>query len=160
MFKSTFAPETIFRRSIRLKWRDRTCWTIQTHSDKLTWVRRKTFLELNSLSLVRFLKSSMFGLALRATTMTTAKLKLKPFKTTTLHAHDSFVHFVPTPELIFSSAMFYGKYELTTSNFPSFFCMWMWFYLSLNFIRLHRVIITPSAVERRKRLEAIGWISG
>ena len=23
--------------------------------------------------------------------------------------------------------MFYGKYELTTSNFPFFFCMWMWF---------------------------------
>ena len=30
---------------------------------------------------------------------------------------------------------------------------------SLNFIRLLRVVITPS-VERRKRLEAIGWISG
>ena len=32
--------------------------------------------------------------------------------------------------------------------------------LSLNFIRLLRVVITPSLVERRKRLEAIGWISG
>ena len=35
---------------------------------------------------------------------------------------------------------------------------------SLNFIRLLRVVITPSVtsdvVERRKRLEAIGWISG
>ena len=27
---------------------------------------------------------------------------------------------------------------------------------SLNFIRLLRVVITPSVVERRKRLEAIG----
>ena len=31
--------------------------------------------------------------------------------------------------------------------------------VSLNFIRLLRVLITPS-VQRRKRLEAIGWISG
>ena len=35
---------------------------------------------------------------------------------------------------------------------------------TLNFIRLLRVVITPSVtsdvVERRKRLEAIGWISG
>ena len=33
---------------------------------------------------------------------------------------------------------------------------------SLNFIRLLRVVITPlvTVVERRKRLEAIGWISG
>ena len=31
--------------------------------------------------------------------------------------------------------------------------------VSLNFIRLLWVVITPS-VERRKRLEAIGWISG
>ena len=31
---------------------------------------------------------------------------------------------------------------------------------SLNFIRLLRVVITPSERERRKRLEAIGWISG
>ena len=33
--------------------------------------------------------------------------------------------------------------------------------VGLNFIRLLRVVITPSViVERRKRLEAIGWISG
>ena len=32
--------------------------------------------------------------------------------------------------------------------------------ISLNFIRLLRVVITPSVVERRKRLEPIGWISG
>ena len=31
---------------------------------------------------------------------------------------------------------------------------------SLNFIRLLRVVITPSERERRKRLEPIGWISG
>ena len=30
------------------------------------------------------------------------------------------------------------------------------FAISLNFIRLLRVVITPSVVERRKRLEAIG----
>ena len=29
-----------------------------------------------------------------------------------------------------------------------------------HFIRLLRVVITPSVIERRKRLEAIGWISG
>ena len=32
--------------------------------------------------------------------------------------------------------------------------------ISLNFIRLLRVVITPSVAERRKRLEAIGWNSG
>ena len=31
---------------------------------------------------------------------------------------------------------------------------------SLKFIRLPRVVITPSVVERRKRLGAIGWNSG
>ena len=35
MSRPTFVPETIFRRSIRLKRTDRTCWTIQTHSDEL-----------------------------------------------------------------------------------------------------------------------------
>ena len=48
------------------------------------------------------MKGSTFGLGLRATTMATAKPKLKPFKITTLHVN----------------AMFYGKYELTNSNFP------------------------------------------
>ena len=39
-----------FRRSfIRLKQTDRTCWTIQTHSDELNWARRGTFHKLNSL---------------------------------------------------------------------------------------------------------------
>ena len=37
-------------------------WTIQTHSDELNWARRQTFHELNSLSLVRLMKSSTFGL--------------------------------------------------------------------------------------------------
>ena len=37
---------------------------------------------------------------------------------------------------------------------------WRAIELSLNFIRLLRVVITPSVVERRKQLEAIGWISG
>ena len=34
-----------------------------------------------------------------------------------------------------------------------------WSDSSLNFIRLLRVVITPSVAERRKRLEAIGWNS-
>ena len=37
-------------------------WTTQTHSDELNWARRQTFHELNSLSLVRLMKSSTFGL--------------------------------------------------------------------------------------------------
>ena len=50
------------------------------------------------------------------------------------------------------------------SFFPSFsilfiFTIYHWT-VSLNFIRLLRVVITPSVVERTKRLEAIGWISG
>ena len=51
-----------FRRSIRLKQMDRTCWTIQTHSDELKLARRWTLPELNSLSLVRLMKSSTFDL--------------------------------------------------------------------------------------------------
>ena len=53
MWRSTFVPET-----------DRTCWTIQTHSDQLYWARRRTFHELNSLSFLRPMKSSTFGLVL------------------------------------------------------------------------------------------------
>ena len=41
IWRSTFGLETIFRRSIRLKQTDRTCWTIQTHSDELNWGRRQ-----------------------------------------------------------------------------------------------------------------------
>jgi len=51
MWRTTFVPETIFRRSIRLEQTDKTCWTIQTHSDELNWARRRTFHELNSLRL-------------------------------------------------------------------------------------------------------------
>ena len=47
MWRSTFVPETIFGRPIRLKQTDRTCWTIQTHSDELNWARRRTFHELS-----------------------------------------------------------------------------------------------------------------
>ena len=61
MWRSKFVPETIFRRCIRLKRMPRTCWTIQTHSYGLNWARRPTFQELNSLSLVRLLKSSTLG---------------------------------------------------------------------------------------------------
>ena len=125
MFKSAFPPETIFRRSFCLKWTDRTCWTIQTHSDEFNWARRKTFHEFNSLSLVRFMKGSTFGLGLRATTMATAKPKLKPFKITTLHVNDSLSHVSYRPQRYFPMRSF--LYELTTSNFPFFFCMWMWF---------------------------------
>ena len=64
MWRSTFVPETIFRRSIRLKQTNRTCWTIQTHLDELNWARRRTFLEVNSIILVHLKKSSTFGLGL------------------------------------------------------------------------------------------------
>ena len=62
--KIDVCPETIFKRSIRLKQTNRTCWTIQTHSDELNWARRRTFHELNTLSLIRLMKSSTFGLGL------------------------------------------------------------------------------------------------
>ena len=42
MWRLTFVPETIVRRSIRLEGTDRTSWTIQTHSDELNWARRRT----------------------------------------------------------------------------------------------------------------------
>ena len=65
IWRSTFLTETIFRCSIRPKQTDRTSWTIQTHSDELKRARCRTFHEVNSLSLVRFLKSSTCGLGLR-----------------------------------------------------------------------------------------------
>ena len=42
---------------------------MQTHSDELNWDRRRTFHELNSLSLVHLMKSSTFepGLSLHCT---------------------------------------------------------------------------------------------
>ena len=58
MWRSTFFfyLETIFRRSISLKQTNRTCWTIQTHSDELKWARHRTqFHELTPLSLVRLI---------------------------------------------------------------------------------------------------------
>ena len=55
---------TIFRRSIRLKQTDRTRWTIQAHTDELNWERRRNFHDLNSLSLIRLMKCSTFGLGL------------------------------------------------------------------------------------------------
>ena len=44
---------------------ERTCWMIQTHSDEVNLGRRRTFHELNSLSLARLMKSSTFGLGVR-----------------------------------------------------------------------------------------------
>ena len=44
---------------------DRTCLMIQTHSDEVNLGRRRTFHELNSLNLARFMKRSTFGLGLR-----------------------------------------------------------------------------------------------
>ena len=45
---------------------DRTCWTIQTHSwDEINWAISRNFHEIDSLSLVRLMKSSTFGLGLR-----------------------------------------------------------------------------------------------
>jgi len=64
VWRSADLPETIFTRSFRLKQTDTTCWTIQIHSDKLNWARRRTFHELNSLSLFRLSKSLKFGLGL------------------------------------------------------------------------------------------------
>ena len=61
---STFVPKIILRCFICLKQMDRMCWTIQIHSDELNWARRRTFHELNSLSLVFLMKSSTFGLCL------------------------------------------------------------------------------------------------
>ena len=55
MWRSTFVPG---------KQTDRTCWTIQTHSDELKWARRRTFQELSSLTLVPLMKSSTLGLGL------------------------------------------------------------------------------------------------
>ena len=81
IWRSTFLTETMFRCSIRPKQlrpsqhppththththtqTDRTGW--KTHSDELNKARRRTFDEANSLSLVRFLKSSTCGLGLR-----------------------------------------------------------------------------------------------
>ena len=65
MWKSTFVPETIFRRSIRLRQTGTTCWKIQTYSDELNWARRRIFHELKSQTLVRLMKSSTFGQGLR-----------------------------------------------------------------------------------------------
>ena len=62
MWRSTFIPATIFRRSIRLKQTDRTCCTIQTHSDELNWARTFHELNYNSRSLIRLMKSSTFCL--------------------------------------------------------------------------------------------------
>ena len=65
MWRSTFVPETIFKRFIRLKQTVRTGWTIQTHSDELNnWARRRTFHERNSLSLLCLMKRSTFRLGL------------------------------------------------------------------------------------------------
>ena len=64
MWRSTFLTETIFRLSIRSRQTDRGCWTIHTHSDERDWARRRTFHDLNSISLVRLMKSSTFGLGL------------------------------------------------------------------------------------------------
>ena len=58
-------PGENFRRSIRLEQSDRRCWTIQTHSKELNWASRRTFHEINSLRLVRLMKSSTFGLGLK-----------------------------------------------------------------------------------------------
>ena len=58
----SIVPDTIFRCFIRLKQKDRTCWTIQTHSDGRNWARRRHFHELNSLSLVCLIKSLTLGL--------------------------------------------------------------------------------------------------
>ena len=64
MWRSTFVPETISRRSIRLEQTDRTCWKTQLLQTNLTGPGRLFFHESNSLSLVRLIKSSAFGIGL------------------------------------------------------------------------------------------------
>ena len=56
MWRTTFLPETIFSRSIRLKQTDSACWTIQIHLDEHNWARRRIFHEVNLLSLVSLMK--------------------------------------------------------------------------------------------------------
>ena len=63
MWRSTFDSE-ILKRSIRLKQTNRTCGTIQAHSDELNWANSRTFHELNSLRWIHLMKSSTFGLGL------------------------------------------------------------------------------------------------
>ena len=60
MKQSTFVPQSIFTRfSIKF------VRFIQNESDELNWVQRRTYHELNSLSLVRLMWSSTFDLGLR-----------------------------------------------------------------------------------------------
>ena len=68
-------PGENFRRSIRLEQSDRTCWTIQTHSEELNWASRRTFHEINLLRLVRLTKSSTFGLGLKVPAYVQRKAK-------------------------------------------------------------------------------------
>ena len=76
MWRSTSVPETIFRRSIRLK---------QTHIERvgrskliqmteLNWAGRRIFHELYSLSLVCLMKSSTFRLGLRFSSLISLNL--------------------------------------------------------------------------------------
>ena len=44
--RCTFVHKTTDIRSVRLKQRDRTCWTIQTHSDELNWAKHQSFHDL------------------------------------------------------------------------------------------------------------------
>ena len=67
MYRSTFVPETIFRRSIRLEQTGTTYWKIQTYSDERNWARRRIFHELKSQPLVRLMKSSTLAKALDIT---------------------------------------------------------------------------------------------
>ena len=65
MWRWTFVQDRIFRPWDGLSvWNRRIECVGRSHSDELNWVRRRTFHELNSLSLVRLMKSSMFGVGL------------------------------------------------------------------------------------------------
>ena len=44
--RCTFVHKTTDIRSVRLKQGDRTCWTIQTHSDELNWAKHQSFHDL------------------------------------------------------------------------------------------------------------------
>ena len=61
---------------------DRTCWTIQTHSDELHCARRRTFHELNSLRALPFNQKVWFEFRQLPVTSGTAFSKMSKERTT------------------------------------------------------------------------------
>ena len=74
MWRWTFVQDRIFRPwDVLSVWSRRIERVGRSHSDKLNWARRRTFHELNSLSLVRLKKSSSLALGLIETKNRTLK---------------------------------------------------------------------------------------